>query len=697
MIRDTTDLLSAAVAPGEREQWCRVRLDLPGVPPAAMCFAVLEDGGGRSVSNSIVLRCSAARRAQSQSQSQSQSRSRSRLEAICFVPAEAASMRVRGMGLDASRREEARLTLQPLTRWQAAARLLARDPRGFAGLFRGGWPRTREGWRLRVRQVLAVSDAASNRLGLDYATWTTLFDTWTARGADPGWPGPTVGYAVLVHDRAASAAALAATLGGIAGQFLAAPHVVVDGTGDGPRWAALADELGTDYVGILQAGEVLPGHAAPLASRHLRLDGQPEVAVVDEDALSPAGARQDPLFKPQPNRFLMLTGTLSRGLWLVRADTFRRLATQQTAWAEVLRLDLWLRRSEEAPGGFSARIPFVLTHRRPDAEAAPPAVLAGIVDTHLRRTGLPMRAETAWPLRLHRTDPVGNATDNGTVTVVIPSTLRRPHSLACITAVLRGTAYPRLDVQVAVAQAEPLDEAQREAARQIEAHPNAAVTWLRADRFNFSWVNNRVIERTAGENVLLLNDDVAPTAPDWLDWMLAYLADPAVGVVGARLLYPGGDVQHGGVIMGLAGLCDHAHRHLPGNQTGYAWRAVLPQELSAVTAACMLVRRRLLAQVGGLDEAYPSAFNDVDLALRIREAGYSVIYAPQAELIHHELQTYGSHYAGDRQPFFAAEVERMRTRWAEVCAADPFHNPNLGLEPGREWRLAFPPRIDLSE
>ena len=286
--------------------------------------------------------------------------------------------------------------------------------------------------------------------------------------------------------------------------------------------------------------------------------------------------------------------------------------------------------------------------------------------------------------------------DGGAVTVVIPSTLRRPHALRCITAVLRGTAHPRFRVHVAVSQAEPLDETQREAARRIEAHSNAEVTWLRAERFNFSWVNNRVIERTDGENVLLLNDDVSPTAPDWLDWMAAYLADPAVGVVGARLLYPGGAVQHGGVIMGLAGLCDHAHRHLPGNQPGYAWRAVLPQELSAVTAACMLVRRRLLREVGGLDEAYPSAFNDVDLALRVREAGYAVIYAPQAELIHHELQTYGSHYAGDRQPFFTMEGERMRARWADVCAADPFHNPNLGLEPGREWHLAFPPRVDLS-
>ena len=674
MIRDTTDLVFAAVESGERGRWCRVRLDLPSLPFVTLCFAVLRDSKGRQVSGSIVLR----------------GRGRPQLEGLCFVPADAASMHARGLGLSAGDADAARLRLQPLTRWQAALRLLARDPRQLRGLLSGGLPTTLEGWRLRVRRLLVVSDAEANRPGLDYATWSALFDTWAARSPDAGWPGPTIGYAVFVHDRAISAAALQATLDGVAGQVPAAPHVVVDGAESDRDWAERLAGLEGDYVGLLQAGEVLPKHASSLVSRSLGLQGRPEIAIVDEDALSATGHRQDPLFKPLPNRFLMLTGTLSRGLWLVRADTFRSGAPQPTPWAEALRLDLWLRRSEATPGGFSARLPFVLTHRRPDAEAAPVADLAGIVDAHLHRTNLPMRVEAAWPLRLRRTGPLGR----GRVTVVIPSTLRRPHSLACITAVLRGTDHPDLDVHVAVAQREPLDEAQREAARRIEAHPNATVTWLPTASFNFSWANNRIIERTDGEDVLLLNDDVAPTAPDWLNWMLAYLADPAVGVVGARLLYPGGDVQHGGVIMGLAGLCDHAHRHLPGNQPGYAWRAVLPQELSAVTAACMLVRRRLLREVGGLDEAYPSAFNDVDLALRIREVGYSVIYAPQAELIHHELQTYGSHYAGDRQPFFTAEVARMRARWANVCAADPFHNPNLGLEPGREWRLAFPPRID---
>jgi hypothetical protein len=106
----------------------------------------------------------------------------------------------------------------------------------------------------------------------------------------------------------------------------------------------------------------------------------------------------------------------------------------------------------------------------------------------------------------------------------------------------------------------------------------------------------------------------------------------------------------------------------------------------------MLVRRREFEALGGLDEAYPSAFNDVDFCLRLREAGFRIAYVPQAELTHHELQTYGSHYRGDRAPFELEETARMRRRWSGVISADPFHSPNLRLEPGSEWRPAFPPR-----
>ena len=212
--------------------------------------------------------------------------------------------------------------------------------------------------------------------------------------------------------------------------------------------------------------------------------------------------------------------------------------------------------------------------------------------------------------------------------------------------------------------------------------------------FNYSLANNAAVTATEAPLVCLLNDDVEPKDPDWLARMVGHLCDPCVGAVGAKLDYPNGLIQHGGVLLGSSGFCQHANRHLAGNQPGYAWRAVLDQELSAVTGACLLVRRSLYDSVLGMDETYPSSFNDIDFCLKIREAGYAVVFCATTGLIHFKSLSYGSHYCGDtaadRQ---AKDVKRMQNRWSSIGAADPFHNPNLSLLPGREWALAFPPRV----
>lgn len=616
---------------------------------------------------------------------------------VCFVPPGTRSARLEVIG--ARRRPgSASLSYRPIGTASAAARLLAMHPRIAAGLAGEIAPALLrpELTKARLRGALAQAIALEEP-PRSYRHWFPLFGAWSPDDLAAVEGGPSLGFLVFQSGVDVGRRATEATLAGLRRQHGSAqPYAVVGGAGRGGFRAALASLPPCDYVGILQAGEVLPPCASLLARRHLAALGLPAVAYADEDERATDGVPPvSALFKPEPNRALMVSGTLSRGLWLVRRRLLIDMADDapdtSPRWAEALRLDLWLRLYET--GGTRAagarRLPFVLTHRRPDADAAPPEELARVVGAHLRRAGLPFEVEPGWPVRpraWHLPRP-------GRITVVVPSALRSAEAERCIKAVLAGTRHADFELVVAVSQPGPLDAAQRAAAGRIEADTRARVLPLRAERFNFSWVNNRTIADTAGEHVLLLNDDVAPIEPDWLDTMAAHLADPAVGVVGAKLLYPGGTVQHGGVIMGMGGLCDHAHRHLEGNLPGYAWRAVLAQELSAVTGACLLVRRRALERVGGLDEAYPSAFNDVDLCLRIREAGYSVVFAPEAALHHHELRTYGSHYAGERAQFHDTEVARMRIRWAGVIAEDPFHSPNLELTTGLEWEPAFPPRF----
>lgn len=619
-------------------------------------------------------------------------------QGVCFVPPGAVRAVLEVLG--ARRAPGAtRIGYRPIGTMGAAARLLAAHPDLVRDVPRWIGPSL---VRLRpaaakagLRAVLGRAVAAEVPVET-YALWSSLFNTWSSADVPAVGAGPALGFLVFDHGGDAGPSALAATIAGLDRQYGPRQPRAVSPSGgpDAVRWA-LSRLAGCDYVGILQAGEVLPPHASLLARGALADFGLPVVAYADEDTCSAAGdGFASPLFKPEPSRAFMVSGILSRGVWLVRrealADCAGGLPADAGPWAEAVRLDLWLRLHEsgDTRAGRARRIPLVLTHRRPDTGTAPPEGLARIVAAHLRRAAPPFAVEAAWPLRV-RAKALPRP---GRVTAIVPSTLRSVDAERSIKAVLAGTRYPDFELVVAVSQAAPLDSAQRAAAARIEADGRARVMPLLAEGFNYSWVNNRAAAATGGDHVLLLNDDVSPIGPDWLNAMVAHLADPQVAVVGAKLLYPGGTVQHGGVLMGLSGLCDHAHRHLAGDAPGYAGRAVEAQELSAVTGACLLVRRRVLLELGGLDERYPSAFNDVDLCLRVREAGHAVVFAPEAVLHHHELRTYASHYAGERAPFREAEAARIRGRWAAVIANDPFHNPNLDLTAGREWSPAFPPR-----
>jgi O-antigen biosynthesis protein len=165
--------------------------------------------------------------------------------------------------------------------------------------------------------------------------------------------------------------------------------------------------------------------------------------------------------------------------------------------------------------------------------------------------------------------------------------------------------------------------------------------------------------------------------------------------VGAKLYYPNDTIQHAGTILGLGGGADHAFRNFGRTDPGYCNRLTLTQNLSAVTAACMVLRRRVYNEVGGLDEVnLPVAFNDVDLCLRIREHGYRVVWTPFAELYHHESISRGSDYAPEKIDRFMREIAYLKRRWASVIAHDPYYNPNLTVE-RCDFTLAFPPRVPL--
>jgi GT2 family glycosyltransferase len=209
--------------------------------------------------------------------------------------------------------------------------------------------------------------------------------------------------------------------------------------------------------------------------------------------------------------------------------------------------------------------------------------------------------------------------------------------------------------------------------------------------FNYSRLNNRGVELSRGSLIALLNNDVEVVHHDWLSEMVSRAMQPDVGMVGARLWYPNGVIQHGGVILGADGVAAHAHVDLQRGDPGYFARAHLAQDISAVTAACAVVKRDAYLQVGGFDENLAVTFNDVDFCLRLREAGYRIIWTPYAELIHHESASRGFDNSAPKQVRFLAEVDYMKSKWGDILQRDPFYNPNLSLDENL-FTLAFPPR-----
>ena len=209
-------------------------------------------------------------------------------------------------------------------------------------------------------------------------------------------------------------------------------------------------------------------------------------------------------------------------------------------------------------------------------------------------------------------------------------------------------------------------------------------------------MNNGAVVEAKGEFVGLINNDIEVISADWLGEMISIASQPGVGAVGARLWYPDDTLQHGGVILGLGGVAGHSHKGLPRGAPGYFWRAQLIQTLSAVTAACLIIRKDIFQEVGGLDEEnLKVAFNDVDFCIRVREAGYRNVWTPYAELYHHESASRGLEDTPEKKQRFASEAKFIKQRWGKILQEDPAYSPNLTVD-REDFSLGWPPRVKAS-
>ena len=208
--------------------------------------------------------------------------------------------------------------------------------------------------------------------------------------------------------------------------------------------------------------------------------------------------------------------------------------------------------------------------------------------------------------------------------------------------------------------------------------------------FNFSWVNNWGVDQATGDILCLLNDDTEIITPSWLEKLVARVSLEGVGAVGPMMYFSNNTIQHAGVILGLSGVANNVFKFKPKGSSGYFGRACLEQDLSCVTAGCMAVRKEAYRSIGGMNEALAVAFNDVDFCIRLRAAGWRIIWTPTVELYHRESVSVGRHSSSKRAQQLSKEVDMMRRRWGPVLDLDPYYNVNLSLS--EPFSLAFPPR-----
>ena len=450
-----------------------------------------------------------------------------------------------------------------------------------------------------------------------------------------------------------------------------------------------------DFVALLDHDDELAATALYFVALALNKNPDLQLLYSDEDKLDDQDRRSEPYLKSDWNPELLLAQNFISHLSVYRTDLVRRVGGFRVGFEGSQDYDLTLRCIEQIRPEQIKHLPWVLYHWRMTDQstsfcvtAKPYAQEAAVkaVQEHLERQKIAGTVVPSFDIYLQTKYALPK--ERPMVSIVIPTRDQLLSLRKCLDGIFHKTDYH--PYEVIVIDNESNDHATLEFLAGLRKRDGVHVERIEGG-FNYSRLNNRGVKLSRGPLVALLNDDIEVINDDWLSEMVSRAMQPKVAMVGARLWYPNGTIQHGGVILGAGGIAGHALLGLRRFQPGYFARAHLAQNVSAVTTACAVVRRDAYMQVGGFDEDLAVTFNDVDLCLRLREAGYWIVWTPHAELIHHESASRGWDDSAPKQTRFLAEIAHMKSKWGAILQRDPFYNPNLSLDENL-FTLAFPPR-----
>lgn len=462
----------------------------------------------------------------------------------------------------------------------------------------------------------------------------------------------------------------------------------------------VSDMLQFDYVTFLACGDILAPNALyevadavcnpdtvkqsgvhwNINDRDLALD----VIYTDEDSVSgDLSEHYEPEFKPDFNLDLLRANNYIKHFLAVKKDVFLKAAGMVCTDGVDKCYDFVFKCIENA--GCIVHIPKVLYHCRCDSKKISEEAEINAINSHLNRCGVSANAETTDYSGFYRIKYSNN--ESTLVSILIPNKDERESLDKCIKSVAESY-YDNLEVIVIENNSiEPETfeyyENLTERFQNVFKGGIRVVKWDSDGGFNYSAINNFGRANANGEYLVLLNNDIEIISRDWINEMLSVCSRREVGIVGAKLYYPDNTIQHAGIVAGIGGhvrgiasnMCVGLDRYGNG---GYLHKASTMLDYSAVTAACLMIKTSIFDELGGFEEQLTVAFNDVDLCLKARKAGYLVVYDPYVEAYHYESKSRGQEDTEEKVRRFQGEIEFMRSKWNDIMRdGDPYYNPNF--------------------
>lgn len=449
------------------------------------------------------------------------------------------------------------------------------------------------------------------------------------------------------------------------------------------------------YTGFIYCGDSLVNHALMTVVKYLNEHPTTQILYSDEDRVKQNNRRYDPDFKSDWNPLLFLNYNYLGNLLFLNTQTVRDIGTLDATTTQIEIDYLILQILKKHPQQTILHVPFILYHRQQEpklSQYTQRLMLKNRIkmlqkycdDSGIKATVLPNDWDPSkCRIAYHLPQPAPK------VSIVIPTKDKADLLKVCIDSVLEKTSYP--NYEIIVIDNNSIEPATQEYFASLADKNNIRVVAMPIP-FNYSKINNDGVKLATGSIICLMNNDIEVISPGWLEEMVSLATLPDVGAVGAKLYYPNDTIQHAGVVLGIGGVAHHVFNHLDRDTQMYCYRALhCQQDFSAVTGACMVIRREVYDQVGGLNEQLAVAYNDIDFCIKLKKAGYRIIWTPYAELYHHESATRGSDHTPKNLDRYLREVEYMQTTHSDFLLQDPFYNPNLSLHIAFDF--AYPPRL----